>query len=94
MSRIAILRPHGTTLKKAKAAVDALAADLAAEFDLDLEWEGNTLHFTRAGVEGTIVVGAKTLDIQATLGMLVSMLKSRIEREVHQACDEHFGPVA
>ena len=92
MSSIRISREHGTTVKKAREAVEEIAAELAAEFDVQYEWEGSTLHFHRAGVEGTMTVERKTLEIDARLGMLVSMLKSRIEREIHRYCDERFGP--
>ena len=94
MSTIRISRAHGTTVKKAKEAVEQIAAELAEEFDVSYEWEGPTLHFRRAGVEGTMTVERKTLEIDATLGMLVGMLKSRIEREIHRYCDEQFGPQA
>lgn len=92
MSTIQISRVHGTTVKKAKEAVEAIAQELAQEFDIRYEWDGSTLRFERAGVDGTMVVGRKTLDIQAELGFLVGMLKPKIEREIHRFCDEQFGP--
>ena len=92
MSSIRISRVHGTTVKKAREAVEEIASELAGEFDIHYEWEGSTVHFRRSGVEGTMTVGRKTLEIDATLGMLVGMLKSRIEREIHRYCDERFGP--
>lgn len=92
MSTIRISRTHGTTVKKAKEAVESIAAELAESFEIDYEWDGSTLRFQRAGVEGTMVVGRKTLEIDAELGFLVSMLKPRIEREIHRFCDDQFGP--
>lgn len=94
MSSIVISRTHGTTVKKAKEAVEAIAAELSQEFDVTYEWEGATLHFRRSGVDGTMKVGRKNLDIEAELGFLVSMLKPKIEREIHRFCDEQFGPEA
>ena len=92
MSSIRISRTHGTTVKKAKQAVEAIAAELSQEFDITYEWDGSVLNFQRAGVQGTMSVGKKTLDIDAELGFLVSMLKPKIEREIHRYCDEQFGP--
>ena len=94
MSSISISRVHGTTVKKAKEAVEAIAAELSQEFDITYEWDGAVLNFKRAGVQGTMSVGKKTLDIEAELGFLVSMLKPKIEREIHRYCDEQFGPEA
>lgn len=90
MSSIQISRVHGTTVKKAKEAVESIAHELAQEFDIRYEWDGSVLNFERAGVQGTMTVGKKTLDIEAELGFLVSMLKPKIEREIHRFCDEQF----
>lgn len=92
MSSIHITRTHGQTVKKAKAAAEQIAADLAEEFDIDYGWEGDVLRFSRSGVQGEIRVLKKTLEVQAKLGLLVSMLKGRIEQEVHRYCDDAFGP--
>jgi putative polyhydroxyalkanoate system protein len=94
MAGISISRHHGTTVKKAKEAVESIASELAQEFDITYEWEGSVLHFRRAGVDGTMTVGKKALEIEAELGFLVSMLKPKIEREIHRFCDEQFGPEA
>ena len=94
MSTIRISRVHGTTVKKAKEAVESLAADLASEFDIAYEWDGATLRFSRPGVQGSMTVERKTLEIEATLGLLVGLLKSRIEQEIHRYCDEQFGEQA
>ncbi len=92
MSEILISRFHGMTLKKAKQAAERIAAQLAEDFDIDYAWEGDTLEFSRPGVTGTIAVDKKHVEIHAKLGLMLSMLRSRIEREVHQFCDENFGP--
>ena len=92
MSSIRISRVHGTTVKKAKEAVESIAAELAQEFEITYDWDGPVLRFERAGVQGTMEVGKKTLEIDAELGFLVSMLKPKIEREIHRYCDEQFGP--
>lgn len=92
MSEIVVRRNHGMTLKKARAAGEQIAAELAEEFDFTYEWSGNTLNFKRMGVTGTIVVEKKSLEIQAQIGFLLRPIKSRIEREIHRFCDEKFGP--
>lgn len=94
MSEIVVSRAHGLTLKKARAAAENIAADLADEFDIDYEWDGNTLDFSRTGVSGTIVVTKKDVEIRAKLGFLLLALRSRIEHEIHRFLDEEFGPEA
>ena len=61
MSDIAVRRNHGMTLKKARAAGEQIAAELAEEFDFTYEWSGNTLNFKRMGVTGTIVFDRSTI---------------------------------
>lgn len=91
MSEIIVRRNHGMTLKKARAAGEQIAVELAEEFDFVYEWDGNTLNFRRMGVSGTIVVEKKSLEIKAKVGLLLRPIQSRIEREIHRFCDEKFG---
>jgi putative polyhydroxyalkanoate system protein len=92
MSEILVSRVHGMTLKKAKQAAEHIAAELAEEFQIEYAWEGNTLEFRRAGVNGTIAVDKKEVEIRARLGLMLSLLHSKIESEIHRFCDENFGP--
>jgi putative polyhydroxyalkanoate system protein len=94
MSEIRISRHHGMSLKKAKAAAEHFAAELAAEFDIEYAWNGNILEFQRPGVSGTISVDKKDVEIRARLGLLLLLMRSTIEREIHRFCDENFGPEA
>ena len=94
MSEIRVSRAHGLSLKKAKAAAERIAAELAEEFDITYGWEGDRLEFERQGVTGSIEVDKKHVEIHARLGLMLSMLRSRIEREIHRFCDENFGPEA
>jgi len=55
------------------------------------EWQGNTLHFSRPGVEGQIAVTTKMVRVTAELGFLLSMIRDPVEREVKRYLDEEFG---
>jgi putative polyhydroxyalkanoate system protein len=94
MSEIVISRDHGMTLKKARQAAEHFAAELAEEFDIDYEWEGNRLAFSRTGVSGSITVAKKHVEIRAKLGLMLMFLRGKIESEIHRFCDENFGPEA
>jgi putative polyhydroxyalkanoate system protein len=94
VSEILVSRAHGLSLKKAKSAAERIAAELAEEFDIVYAWEGDRLEFERPGVTGSIKVDKKHVEIHARLGLMLSMLRSRIEREIHRFCDENFGPEA
>ena len=49
MSEIRVVRPHHTTLKKARKGAEHIAEELGEEFGLDHEWDGDTLRFQRMG---------------------------------------------
>jgi putative polyhydroxyalkanoate system protein len=90
MSSIDIRRKHGRSLKQAKAAVDKTAAAIGKKFAIESEWSGNTLHFSRPGVSGSIHVTPTEVHVAAELGFLLGMLKPAIEKEiVHQL--DRFG---
>ena len=72
MSDILIRRTHGMTQAKARKAAEQIADELAAEFDMRHAWEGSTLNFSRTGVHGSIVVGAKEVEVRAKLGFLLA----------------------
>lgn len=94
MSEIRIQRDHGMSLKKAKQAAERIAAELAEEFAIEYAWTGDRLEFSRSGVNGAISVDKKQVEIHARLGMMLSLLRTRIEAEIHRFCDENFGPRA
>lgn len=91
MSHIDIRKSHDKSPKAAKAAVDRVAAHIAEKFDIQCAWEGNTLEFSRSGVDGHITLSRDEIHVRATLGFLMGMLKAPIENEIHRYLDEEFG---
>lgn len=91
MADIHIRREHGLGLAKARKAAWQWAE--AAEEKLGMACtvvEGKTsdvVEFTRAGVEGRLVVGAESFDITARLGLLLGPFRARIESEVEAYMD-------
>lgn len=90
MSGIDIRHTHSLKPKEARKAVEELARKLAERFDMDYGWEGDRLHFTRSGVDGTITLGPKDLHISAKLGFLLSAFRGPIEHEIRRVLDERF----
>ena len=91
MPSIDIRRKHGKSLKQARAAVDKTAAAIGQKFDIDSEWSGDTLNFSRPGVSGAIHVTDSEVHVTADLGFLLGMLKPSIEKEIEQQLDKQFG---
>jgi putative polyhydroxyalkanoate system protein len=90
MSNIDIHHPHSKTPAQARKAVEDVAKKLAERFDMAYEWEGDTLNFTRSGVDGHITVQPEQLHVTAHLGFLLSAMKGPIESEIRRVLDERF----
>ncbi len=88
MSDIKYLRHHTLPLKDAKKVAQKTADNLAEEYDLRSEWEGDTLHFHRSGVEGHMHVTAKHIDLNVKLGFLLRPFKSKFEQHIERHLDE------
>jgi putative polyhydroxyalkanoate system protein len=91
MPTISIARKHSLSHKKAKDVAEKIAKDLNKRFDLDYEWEGDHVNFSRPGVTGRMLVGKDRLKLDVELGFLLSMLKPVIEKEIVSQLDKLVG---
>lgn len=90
MSTIDICANHQMNHADAQQAADDLASDLAEKFGIDYGWDENVIHFERPGVNGTITVGKHQIHVAAQLGLLLALLKIRIEEEIRKYLQSHF----
>ena len=88
MADIELNRTHHLGLKGARAAADKMAEKLGEKFDLSGDWQGNTLHFQRPGVNGRLTVTDHDMVLQVTLGFMLKMMKGPIEKAVHEQLDK------
>jgi putative polyhydroxyalkanoate system protein len=91
MADIRIHRDHKLGLAKARKVAWAWAEDVEKRFDMEctvLEGEtSDTVEFTRAGVNGTLIVAADHFDLHAKLGFLVGAFSKSIEGEIEKNLD-------
>ena len=87
MADISMMRSHHLGLKGARVAADKMAEKLGEKFDLAGDWNGNTLHFHRPGVNGMLTVTDHDMKLDVTLGFMLKMMKGPIERAVHEQLD-------
>ena len=90
MPSIDIKHDHSKTPKQARKALEDVAKKLSERFDMDYGWDGDTLNFSRSGVEGKIALLADNLQVTATLGFLLSAMKGPIEAEIRRVLSEKF----
>lgn len=90
MPSIDIHHDHSKTPTQARKAVEEMAKKLAERFDMQFDWDGDTLNFARSGVDGKIKLAPKQLHVTAQLGFLLSALRGPIESEIKRVLSEKF----
>jgi putative polyhydroxyalkanoate system protein len=91
MPDIDIFHPHTKTPQQAREAVEDVARKLAERFGFAYHWNGDTLSFSRSGVDGSIALTPSQLRVNARLGFMLSMLQGPIEAEIRRVLAEKFG---
>lgn len=93
MADIEITRDHTLGLEGARAAARTMQDDLSRKFGLTGSWKGDTLHFERPGVNGSLTIGAGTLHLSMSLGFMLKAMRGSIESSVRHELDRLFeGP--
>lgn len=90
MPSIDIRHAHSLPHAKARQAVQEVADKLAERFGVHCDWDGDTLHFARTGVDGRIDLAPSSLRVTANLGFLMSAFRGSIESEIRRVLDERF----
>lgn len=91
MADLHIHREHDLGLAGARKVAQQWAEHVEQEFDMECTTQegraGDTVHFTRSGVHGTLAVGANAFELHAKLGFLLGAFKGRIEAEIVKNLD-------
>ena len=87
MSEIKYKREHHLSIKDAKKIAQRAADGLGKEYDLQSQWEGDTLHFSRGGVDGHMHVTAHYIDLNVKLGFLLRPFRSAFEHHIERNLD-------
>lgn len=91
MSHINIVHAHKLAPAQAREAAQRVAEKLSGEFDLACEWNGDTLHFQRSGVTGTLALEQEQVAMKLKLGMLMSAFSGPIEQKIRDNMSKVFG---
>ena len=88
---IHVRRHHDMGLAAAKRLAETMARRLQADHGGTYSWKEDELVFRRPGASGRVAVTKNDVDVTVDLGLLLTPLRSRIEREVRTFLDEHLG---
>lgn len=70
---------------------DTVAAQLERDYGIEAHWQGDTLHFERTGVSGTLHLAAKELVLDVRLGFLLMAFRDSIAAAIERNLDQHLG---
>jgi len=92
MADIHVHRAHRLGLAKARKAAWRWAELAEQKFGMECTViegdESDVVEFTRAGVDGKLVVAAHSFDLTARLGFMVGMFRDRILAEIEENLDD------
>lgn len=91
MADIIAKRTHTMGLDAARKTAEKLAEKLEKDFQLDSQWVGNQLKFTRSGVKGALDVTDKEVSIEISLGFMLKAFKGKIQSEIDQNLAKLFS---
>ena len=91
MADIDIRRSHEMSMKDAREAAEKMAAHLGRKFGLKGDWEGDTLHFDRPGVQGSLHLTPRHLKLTVKLGFMLTLMRGPIEQAVQEELDKLFA---
>ena len=84
MSDIHFVCRHNLPLVEARRKVQLAADELGEEYDLQSEWDGDTLRFSRSGVQGAMTVTATDVTLEVKLGFLLRPFKAKFEEHIER----------
>lgn len=90
MPSIEISRKHSRSLADARKSVERVAKTIAKRFDIEYEWDGDTLRFERPGVHGQIVLAKSSVRVAVQLNFLLGALKGAVESEIRNQLEKEF----
>ena len=92
MAKIHIHRDHDLGFERARAVARHWADTAAQQVDMTCTVtegdDSDVVAFTRAGVDGQLVVDAGSFDLTARLGLLLGAFRTRIESEIEANLDK------
>jgi putative polyhydroxyalkanoate system protein len=98
MPDIHIHRSHDLGLAKARKTAWKWAETVEEKFGMECTViegkESDVVEFTRAGVDGRLLVTADAFELDAKLGFLLGAFRSRIETEIEGYLDALLVPAA
>lgn len=94
MPDISMTQQHQMLLSQARQSAQTIADQMAAEFDMHTQWQGDILSFARDGLSGTLALREHEAQIDVVLGMLFKAFAPMIEEKLQRKMTKAFSATA
>lgn len=91
MATIRIKKEHHLNAITVRKEIQNLAEKLSKDLSADYSWDGDRLIFKRTGAKGHIDIGEREVDIEIKLSMVLTPLKSSVEKTVTSYLDKRLS---
>ena len=91
MSKVSISRKHNLGHEKLVDEVEELARWLVDKYGGEYRWDGDQVIYRYSGVTACVRCAEDHVNVDLTFGMLMSMMKGPITREVENYLDNHLS---
>lgn len=88
MGNIEIFRDHSLPHHQIISIADKVMVDIAEEYDLKLEWQGDKLHIQHAHTRGYLHADAESIRIKLKLGILLFPVSFVLKQSIEETLDE------
>ena len=91
MADITIIQTHAMSMDQARAAAQKVADQMAADYEMSSEWQGDVLAFKRTGFSGTLALADGQAQLDLNLGIMLKGFAKKIEEQVTKNMAKVFG---
>ncbi|UFH49152.1 polyhydroxyalkanoic acid system family protein [Pseudomonas sp. KNUC1026] len=91
MSQITVERQHTLGREVARERAGKLVEKLQSKYDMQAEWEGDTVELKRSGITGQVAITETLVRVEIKLGMMLSMMGGMVEAEINKALDKYLA---
>jgi putative polyhydroxyalkanoate system protein len=91
MPRINVCKKHNKDSKQTRELAEQLAEKLQANYQLNCQWQGESLAFNRPGLSGDLHLDPGEIRISMKIGILMTPFSKTIEAELNNALDKYLS---
>jgi putative polyhydroxyalkanoate system protein len=77
-------------MEGARAAAQKVADQMAFDYEMTYQWEGDVLEFKRSGFSGTLALTEGSVQLEVVLGFMLRGFAKKIEEQVSKNMNKVF----